>query len=256
MDRAALFAHGSNAFLMFRFPARPESVFEFRMPEYWWSEETKRKYGEMTRVHGGGEGIRWEVLGPHHARSIWQPGDGADPWDREWEYAIDFVGLEDALDVRVALTYRGAAAWGGVSMLACLRNRMADPFIDPEGVRTFLYRHDGPVSVNEFIGGRFSPHRMAGGVVQSEPGPDSLAHPLMATLTKEGDCACSIAFLDAHNCSGNFGAIHCMHSNPSLAGMQPGETRILRGRVTCIPVQGPADVLARWQSDRAALARP
>jgi len=153
----------------------------------------------------------------------------------------------------MALTYRGPEPWDGEVILACLRQRMADPFIDPEGTRTYLFRQDGPVTVNAIIKGQFPAHRMTGGSVSAEPGPKSLAHPLMTTLSADGRYAVAIAFAGSTSCSGNFGPIHCIHSNPRIANLQPGETRVLRGRVYCLPVRGPQDVLDRWLRDAPSL---
>lgn len=257
MDRVELFTHGSNAFVMFKFPARRESVFEFRMPEHWGSPRMLAKYadhGPYIRVHGGANDVEWEILAPHHVRSKWTPGEEADPWNRDWSYVIDFEGFADTLDCRMALTYKGEEPWDGPSLLACMRNRMADPFIDPDGTRSYLFTQDGPITVNDLTHGEFPSHRMVGSTTDHSEPQKRLSHPIMATLTEDGAYAAFIGFADSKSCSSNFGSIHCIHSNPTIEGMQPGETRMLHGRVYCIPVSGPEDALARWEKDLPDMA--
>jgi len=253
MNLARLFTHGSNAYLMFKFPARPESVFELRFPEHWKSPATSARHGDRVRVHGGANTVQWTQPDAHRAQARWEPGEHEAPWDRPWRYTLDYEGHEDFLDISLALTYDGPDPWDGTGILACLRHRMADPFIDPEGHRTWLYRHDGPVTAHDLIAGQFPPHRMMGAALGNSAGPQTLKHPVMATFNRDGTHASFIVFEGAQGCSANFGSIHCIHSNPGIAGMQPGETRVLRGRVYCIPARGPEDVLARWEKDRPDL---
>jgi len=254
MTNAHLFNHGSNAFILMKFPTRRESVFELNLPEHWGSPRTSAIYGDRVRVHSGANTVHWDSRDGDRCRAVWTPGGEAAPWDRDWSYLIDYEGHPDFVDIRMELTYRGTEPWDGPNLLACLRNRMADPFIDPPGKRTYLYTATGPVAVHDFVHGQFSEHRMMGAAVSPNSEPTTIQYPLMTTFDVDGTHACAMAFVDATSCSGNFGVIHCIHSNPSICNMTTGETRILRGRVYCMVATDPNDVLDRWLADQQELA--
>jgi hypothetical protein len=101
--------------------------------------------------------------------------------------------------------------------------------------------------MNEVIGGKFQPHRMAGIAVKREG--KAGAERLAAKVSNDDEWVSGIATDIAGSLSFNFQLrVSCMHSNPVWPELRPGEQASAKGRIYLL--KGGLDTLwERYKKD-------
>lgn len=167
----------------------------------------------------------WSWEGDRLRASI--PKESADP-----QAAIDLVFQPDkygvAIDLRVtnvqSAPYITAASFG-----VCLRNSAAWRFGDPAGERTLVRCCGRWASLCDLLG--------SDAITKARNMPlgrsDSVSDEgIIARLNEDGTAGVAIAWAHVHElCSNLAPNISCIHSDPALGALPPGESTRVRGRL-------------------------
>jgi hypothetical protein len=222
----------------------PGRSWKLRIPEWAYKDPNMEKPTSPS-------GILWQPLEDGSLEFRWHAPD-----ELKKKYRLDYWGrLKPGDDnIEYELTGKnvgdkawGEKPWGGVLSLICLGAGGNSDFHDYDAKKTFIRKEGRWITMNEVIGGKFQPHRMAGIAVKREG--KAGAERLAAKVSNDDEWVSGIATDIAGSLSFNFQLrVSCMHSNPVWPELRPGEQASAKGRIYLL--KGGLDTLwERYKKD-------
>ncbi|UCG52832.1 MAG: hypothetical protein JSW58_04565 [Candidatus Latescibacterota bacterium] len=214
----------------------PGNEWQFRLPEY------------MIIHCVSGDLLRPAPLSKAPGQSVVLYGSrgGHDPA----EYSIVMLARDDFIDVVATVTNTGSRHWNaGAFALACLVFGRAPAFHDGTLERTRAHfdgefldiktaRHRSGIHVEDLDVFRQSAHVLRAEDIgwRDEPAHsrrDTVDCSLIVRSSRYGSFQIAQAWEDAFSVSYNLEdpRLNCIHSNPRFGALEPGQSRIVRGRI-------------------------
>jgi len=205
--------------------------------------------------------------------AMWRnlPGGGVGYESRESgqglvKYGFSLVPGDDSIDLELAITNCNDKMWKGVMTDICLMNIRAPHFYDAEYTRTYVIVPEGLARVADFMKSPARPvFRRAGHIRESlhffsrerssfwYMTDIELADNLVLTQSVDGEWTVAFGWEDLHMAACNSDTAHgCVHANPYLGDIAPGQANRVRGKIY-IARQQPEEVVERFRTEMGAI---
>lgn len=160
------------------------------------------------------------------------------------EYTFSLMPEEDCVALELAVGNRDHRPWKEVFVDVCLMQIRAPHFFDPEYSRTYVVGQSGLTPVAHLVASPQRPvFRHSGRTTDSlhfftsgsfwDVSDVEVSGNIVLTRSVDGEWTVAFAWDQLHMVACNSDGAHgCVHADPHLGDIAPGETKRVRGRIT------------------------